>query len=89
MNFYINKTLVFRTHISTGKALARYFILALPVLAAQLGLTHLLFVLLNIGPQQTLLRGILYAIVMTALFFVSYIAQRRWVFPAKKGREHA
>lgn len=84
LNFYVNRRLVFRTQTSVWTALFRYFLLAVPLALAQLLLTYTTVSLLHIDSDQTLLHGIVYACVMTVLFFVSYIIQQRWVFSQKK-----
>ena len=84
MNFYVNKKLVFDSTVSTGKAMVKYFMLAVPQALAQLGLTYGLYQLFQIAADATLLRGVIYAIVMTALFFASFVIQQRWVFSGKK-----
>ena len=84
LNFFINKKLVFESKGSTGKAMLRYFMLAVPLAIAQLGLTHGTVSLLHVGSDQTLLRGVIYAVVMAFLFIISYIIQQRWVFAEKK-----
>jgi glycosyltransferase involved in cell wall biosynthesis len=81
-NFALNKKLVFRSDSSTGKALLRYYCLAIPILLLQTGLTHGVFLLLNIGDHQTFLRTVIYVAVMTVLYIVSFIFQQRWVFKA-------
>ncbi len=84
INFYMNMKLVFHSREKTGKAFFKYIALAVPQLIAQLLLTHCLVTLLGIGEHQTGLRGIVYALVMTVLFFASFTIQQRWVFAAKK-----
>ena len=79
-NFFMNKKVVFRSNGSTGKALLRYYCLAVPMFALQLGLTHGAFLLLRIGDHQTLLRTAIYVAVMTVLYIVSFMFQQRWVF---------
>ena len=83
LNFFLNKKLVFRSQVSTGKALLRYYCLAVPTLLMQLGLTHGLYLLFSIGDDQTILRAVIYAVVMVVLFLVSYMFQQRWVFSSK------
>lgn len=80
MNFNLNRKLVFPGSAPWGVALLRFYALALPILAAQLGLTHCVCLLFSIGSEQTLLRGVIYAAVMTVLFIVNYLCQRFWVF---------
>lgn len=80
INFWINQRLVFCSTESTAKAMLRYFYLAIPVALAQLGLTYGVYLLLGIRPEQVLLRGLVYAAVMVALFLVNFMIQQRWVF---------
>ena len=83
-NFFMNKKVVFQSGVATGKALLRYYALALPMLAAQALLTHGAYALLGISESATGLRALIYAIVMTVLYIVSYMAQQRWVFQEKR-----
>ena len=88
LNFFMNKKLVFQTNISTGKAMLRYFALAVPQMAAQVLLTQGLYSLFAIPDTATFLRTLIYVVVMTALFILSYIIQQRWVFaPQNQGQE--
>ena len=84
LNFFINKKLVFQAKGSTGKAMLRYFLLAVPLAIAQLSLTYGTISLFHVSSDQTLLRGVIYAVVMAFLFIISYIIQQRWVFADKK-----
>lgn len=79
-NFFMNKTVVFQKEVSTGKALLRYYALALPMLFAQALLTHGVYALFGIPEEATGLRALIYAAVMTVLYFVNYVVQQRWVF---------
>ena len=83
-NFFLNKKVVFHSNVSTGKAMLRYYALAIPQLLAQLGLTHGAYLLLGIDGNQTILRAVIYAIVMVALYFASFVIQQRWVFAGRK-----
>lgn len=87
LNFFLNKEVVFHSHASTGKALARYYALAVPILLLQLSLTHGLYLLFSIDAAQVGLRALIYGIVMVALFLLSYVVQQRWVFAAKKEKD--
>lgn len=88
-NFFLNKTLVFRSGASTGRSLVRYYCLALPIFLAQLGLTHGVYRLLGIGSTQTVLRTLIYVVVMTVLYLISFAVQQRWVFrPSVKERSN-
>ena len=84
LNFYMNKRLVFQTEVHTGKALLRYYMLAVPMMIAQVLLTHGVFALLSISPSAEVLRSVIYTLVMILLFIVSYMVQQRWVFAPKK-----
>jgi len=84
LNFFMNKKLVFNSKVSTGKAMARYYALAVPQMCAQVLLTQGVYWLLNIPDTATGLRTLLYAVVMTVLYVVSYMIQQRWVFAAEK-----
>ena len=86
LNFYMNKKLVFRTNVSTGKAMLRYYMLALPQMAAQVLLTQGVYILLGISDSANGLRTFIYAVVMTALYFLSYMIQQRWVFAPQKSK---
>ncbi len=87
MNFFMNKKLVFQTNISTGKAMLRYFALAVPQMAAQVLLTEGVYALFGVAETATFLRTLIYMIVMTALFVVSYMIQQRWVFAPQTSPE--
>ena len=86
LNFYLNKKLVFQTNVSTGKAMLRYYALALPQMAAQVLLTQGVYSLLNISDSATGIRTLIYAVVMTVLYFASYVIQQRWVFAPEKNK---
>ena len=86
LNFFMNKKLVFQTNVSTGKAMLRYYTLALPQMAAQVLLTQGVYALLNISDTATGLRTLIYAVVMTVLYFLSYVIQQRWVFAPEKNK---
>jgi putative flippase GtrA len=72
--------MVFQNKDRTGKALLRYYCLAIPMLLLQLGLTHGAYLLFGIEDHQTLLRTLIYVAVMTVLYIVSFMFQQRWVF---------
>ena len=86
LNFFMNKKLVFRTNVSTSKAMVRYFALALPQMAAQVLLTQGVYSLLHISDAATGIRTLIYTVVMTVLYFVSYMIQQRWVFAPDKNK---
>ena len=86
LNFFMNKKLVFRTNISTGKAMLRYVALAIPQMAAQVLLTQGVYSLLQIPDTATGIRTLIYTVVMTVLYFLSYMIQQRWVFAPEKSK---
>ena len=86
LNFAMNHRLVFRSQVSPGTALLRYYLLAIPTALAQMGLTHGIYELFSVGAGQTVLRSVIYALVMAVLFLCSYAIQQRWVF-AKQQKE--
>lgn len=83
-NFLMNKKVVFSNTGNTAKALLRYYALAVPLAAAQLILTHGVYLLFGISAEETLLRAIIYAAVMAVLFLASFLIQQRWVFGSTK-----
>lgn len=84
LNFCMNKRLVFRSNVPTGKAIIRYYALAIPIALAQMLLTHGVYSLLHIGAGQVILRAVIYAVVMVVLYLVSFLVQQRWVFAKDK-----
>lgn len=84
LNFFMNHRLVFQSQVPTGKALLRYYALAIPMLVMQFLLTEGVYRLFHIAESQTLLRGLLYAVVMGVLYIVSFTVQQRWVFHQSK-----
>ena len=83
LNFFMNQKLVFQSNVSTGKAMLRYYLLAVPQMIAQMLLTQGVYTLLNISDDQTFLRTLIYAVVMAVLYIASFMIQQRWVFAAK------
>lgn len=83
-NFFVNKKLVFNSTSSTGKAMLRYYALAIPIALVQFCLTDGVYHLFHIAEVQTFLRTVIYTIVMTVLFVASYLIQQRWVFATKR-----
>ena len=82
-NFSLNKKLVFQSQASTGASLIRYYCLAVPLMIAQALLTDGFTALLKLR-QGGFLHTLVYAAVMTVLYFVSYSIQQRWVFASRK-----
>lgn len=87
LNFAVNQKLVFQSEGPTGKALLRYFAAATPLAVLQMVITYGIYSIFSISEQEVLLRGVLYAAVMIALFFVSFFIQQKWVFSTKRGKE--
>lgn len=86
INFTINQKLVFHSECSTCKALCKYFVTAVPLAVAQMLLTYAVNSVFNIDEHAVLLRAVVYAIVMTVLFFVNFFIQQKWVFSTKRGK---
>lgn len=84
LNFFMNKKLVFKSQVSTGKAMLRYYALAIPQLLVQSLINQGLYTLLGITENQPGLRTLIHILVMTVLFIVSFTVQQRWVFAAEK-----
>ena len=89
VNFFINKKLVFESRVSTGRAMLRYYALAIPQLAVQWLLDLGLYSLFGIGEGAAGLRTLIHILVMCVLFVASYLIQQRWVFSAKKSDKEA
>ena len=87
VNFFMNKKLVFQTNVSTGKAMLRYYALAIPQLILQWVLNQGLYTLLGITEQQAGARTVIHILVMCILFLVSFTIQQRWVFAPQKSNE--
>ena len=86
LNFFMNQRLVFKTNVDTKKAMLRYYMLALPQMAAQVLLTQGVYALFGIPDSANGLRTVIYAVVMTVLYFMSYMIQQRWVFAPQKSK---
>ena len=86
LNFFLNQKLVFKTNADTKKAMLRYYCLALPQMAAQVLLTQGVYALFGIPDSANGLRTCVYAVVMTVLYFLSYMIQQRWVFAPQKSK---
>ena len=82
----MNKKLVFQTDVDTKTAMVKYYALAVPQMAAQVLLTQGVYALLNISDAATGLRTLWYVVVMTVLYFLSYVIQQRWVFAPQKSK---
>ena len=87
INFFMNKKLVFQSNVSTGKAMVRYYALAIPQLLVQWLANQGLYTLLGITEQQAGMRTIIHILVMCVLFLISFTIQQRWVFAPQKSKE--
>ena len=86
LNFFLNKKLVFRANVDTKRAMLRYYALALPQMATQVLLTQGAYALFAVSDRSNGLRTVIYALVMIALYFLSYMIQQRWVFAPQKSK---
>ena len=84
LNFFLNRRVVFHSRVPVGKAMLRYYLLAVPQALIQWLLTEGTYRLFSINEDQNLLRSLIYIIVMGVLFIVSFMVQQRWVFSGKK-----
>ena len=86
VNFFMNQRLVFRTNIPVGKAMLRYYCLALPQMVVQALLDSGIFALLKVSASAGFLRTFIHTVVMVVLYFISYMIQQRWVFAPEKSK---
>ncbi len=84
-NFNVNKKLVFGSGGSYGGTMLRYYILCVLQMAASAGLLSLVSSLLSV--ESSGLLTLLKLAVDTALFFVSFQIQRKWVFKKTETEE--
>ena len=81
-NFNLNNRLVFQNTGSYGKALVRYYCLAVPQMLISAGLVALLSRLAETG--ASVLTTAIKFCVDILLFFISFRIQQSWVFKGKK-----
>ena len=86
VNFFMNQRLVFRTNIPVGKAMLRYYCLALPQMVVQALLDSGIFALFQVSASASFLRTLIHTLVMVVLYFISYMIQQRWVFAPEKSK---
>ena len=79
-NFFMNKKLVFDSNVETKKAMLRYYMIAIPNMLLQAGLTSGIIGLLSIPEDAVFLRTVIYVVVMCVLFVATFMLQQRWVF---------
>lgn len=89
VNFFMNKKLVFHSDASTGRAMLRYYCLAVPQAIAQILLDQTFCQLLGIQDSQSGLRTLIHILAMCILFLLSYSIQQRWVFASQKHNKSA
>ena len=77
-NFNVNNRLVFGHRGEYGKALGRYYLLAVPMMLASAGLVTLLD--RSLGVTAPGLSTAIKIGVDTVLFLASYLIQKKWVF---------
>ena len=85
-NFFMNKKLVFQSNVQTGKAMLRYYMIAVPNMLLQLAFTQGVYALFGIPDSATFLRSVIYVAVMCVLFVMTFVLQQRWVFANKNAR---
>ena len=85
-NFFMNKKLVFQSNVDTGKAMLRYYMIAVPNMLLQLGFTQGVYALFHIPDSAIFLRSLLYVVVMCVLFVLTFVLQQRWVFAGQKAK---
>ena len=80
-NFNVNNRLVFGHRGEYGKALGRYYLLAVPLMLCSAGLVTLLD--RSLGVTAPGLSTAVKICVDTVLFLASYLIQKTWVFKKK------
>ena len=85
VNFNANNRLVFENKGGYGKAMLRYYCLAVPIMLCSAGLVTLIDRLLGVTAPG--LSTIIKICVDALLFVVSYTVQKKWVFAKKKESE--
>ena len=81
-NFNVNNRLVFGHKGEYGKALGRYYLLALPLMLASAGFVTLID--RSLGVTAPGLSTAIKICVDTVLFLASYLIQKKWVFGKKE-----
>lgn len=81
-NFNVNNRLVFGHKGEYGKALGRYYLLAVPLMLASAGFVTLLD--RSLGVTAPGLSTAIKVCVDTVLFLASYLIQKKWVFKKKE-----
>ena len=84
-NFNVNNRLVFGHRGEYGKALLRYYLLALPIMLGSATLVTLVNRLLGVSAPGS--STAVKIAVDTVLFLASYFIQKKWVFRKKEERD--
>jgi dolichol-phosphate mannosyltransferase len=84
-NFNVNNRLVFGHKGEYGKALGRYYLLAIPMMLASAGFVTLID--RSLGVTAPGLSTAIKVCVDTVLFLASYLIQKKWVFRKKEENE--
>ena len=84
-NFNVNNRLVFGHKGEYGKALGRYYLLAVPLMLASAGFVTLLD--RSLGVTAPGLSTAVKICVDTVLFLASYLIQKKWVFSKEDTKE--
>ena len=86
MNFIVNRKLVFKSKDSATGECVRYFAVVVLLGVLQMLLTYGVHSVFQIDEQAVALRGLVYAVTMFVLFFLSFFLQEKWVFK-KRGNQ--
>ncbi len=78
-NYVFNRKLVFRSKVSKRKSFAKYWLLVLAIMSAGYLCTAAIARVLDLAARGFAITAVKIA-VETVLFFVSYGAQKRWIF---------
>ena len=87
LNFFLNHKIVFHSSEKLGKALGKYYAVAIPMAILHLAATEGVYILLNVDAKFVLLRSVYHMLVMVVLYFVSFLVQQRWVFARRKNNQ--
>lgn len=79
VNFILNKKVVFNSHGSVTKALAKYYALAVPVMLISAFGVKGICLLLSV-PDNSFIITIIKVIVDLILFIINYNIQKKWIF---------
>ncbi len=86
LNFFLNRSFVFRAQGKLWRELVKYYTLAIPVATAQWLLNYGLTLLLESWGMRGL-ATVTHVLIMILLYCVTFIIQQRWVFANKNIQE--